>query len=343
MIESPYIKRIRLEHIRSFKQVSIDLSNSRSPRLLSVIIGRNGTCKSTLLRCIAMALCHKSDSAVLLAEFGGRLVSEGETNALIHLILADGSGKEIGEVRLTIENKNGRDILKDYHTTMPYENIFVCGYGPNRGNTGRSMIREYRALDSVSTLFDYQKSLVDIELMLRRLEDNIGTKRYKRAQKGIKRVLGLTDDHSIRYIKGGGVVISGPGIGENIPWEGWADGYRMTYNWLIDLYSWAMYAKTITETGGIRGVLLVDEIDLNLHPSLQSRLLTQLQQVLPEMQIFSTTHSPLIALGAGAPNVIALHRHNEFVQVQDVPPLDGFSADDALLQFTPGFKIQIPS
>ena len=56
-----YITRIELENIRSFKNLSINLKTNKSPRMLSVIIGRNGTCKSTLLRGIALALCHESE------------------------------------------------------------------------------------------------------------------------------------------------------------------------------------------------------------------------------------------------------------------------------------------
>lgn len=334
MLETAYIKAIELENIRAFKKLDIDLSSAGSQRMVSVIIGRNGTCKSTLLRCIALGLCHKSDAAALLAEFGGRMVSEDAVKGSIKLKIADNSGKEIGEIQLVVENKKGRDILLNRKTSIPDIDFFVCGYGPNRGNTGTSMVRDYRVLDSVATLFDYRRSLVDIELMLRRLEDYMGTSRYTRAQKGIKRVLGLDNKHSIRYAKGGGVSVSGPGIGQDIHLEGWADGYRMTFNWLIDLYGWAMHADIVTASGEIRGILLIDEVDQNLHPAMQSRLLTELREALPEMQIFATTHSPLTALGTDAENVISLHRKDNSIQVASVPTLGGYSADDALLEET---------
>jgi hypothetical protein len=277
-------------------------------------------------------LCHESDAAALLAEFGGRLISEDADNGCIMLKIADYSGKETGEIQLLIENKKGRDVLLSRKSSVLDTDFFVSGYGPNRGSYGTSMVRDYRVLDSVATLFDYRRSLVDIELMLRRLEDYLGTSRYTRAQKGIKRVLGLSDEHTIQYVKGGGVSISGPGIGKDIPLEGWADGYRVTFNWLIDLYGWAMHADVVTEAGGIRGILLIDEIDQNLHPSMQSRLLTELQDALPEMQIFATTHSPLTALGTAAENVISLHRKDNGIQAVPVPSLAGYSADDALLE-----------
>jgi hypothetical protein len=329
MIETAYIKEITLENIRAFKHFHMELGSGGSARMISVIVGRNGTCKTTLLRCLAMGLCDESEASALLAEFGGRLVAEDADKGYIQLQLVDYSQKSLGEIRLLLENKKGRDVLKR-KTSIGDVDFFVCGYGPQRGNTGTSMVRDYRPLDSVATLFDYQRSLVDIELTLRRLEDYLGTSRYENAQKGIKRILGLGSEHSIRYAKGGGLSISGPGIGKDIPLAAWADGYRMTFNWLIDLYGWAMHADVVTETGGIRGILLVDEIDQNLHPSLQSRLIGELRQTLPEMQIFASTHSPLTALGTDAQNVISLQRKDNSVYRASVPPLAGYSADDAL-------------
>lgn len=334
MIGSAYVKTIKLENIRAFKNLDINLTSSTGQRMTSVIIGRNGTCKTTLLRCIAMGLCHGSDTPALLAEFGGRLVSEDAETGTITFTMADHSGRKIGETQLVIENKKGRDILSNRKTSVPIENFFVCGYGPNRGNTGASMWRDYRVLDSVAPLFDYTRDLVHIELMLRRLEDYMGSSRYNRAKKGIKRVLGLGEEHSIRYAKGGGVSVSGPGIGNDIPLEAWADGYRMTFNWLVDLYGWAMHADTVTESGGIRGILLIDEVDQNLHPAMQSALLSELRDALPEVQVFATTHSPLTALGTSAENVLSFHRKDRWVEVVPVPSTSGYSADDALLEET---------
>lgn len=329
-VQFGYIRAIELKNIRAFRNLHITLDSPGVQRMLSLIIGRNGTCKTTLLRSIAIGLCQEPDAAALLAGLAGQLVSEDAEEGSILLRLADTSGKELGEIHLTLQSKNGRDIIKNRSASVPNVEFFVCGYGSGRGGIGTSKVGSYRVLDSVATLFDYRRSLVDVELTLRRLEDYMGTSRYSRAQKGIKRVLGLEEDHTIHYGKGGGVSISGPGIGRNIPLEGWADGCRMTFNWFIDLYGWAMQADAVTESGGIRGILLVDEIDQNFHPSLQSALLDELREALPEMQVFATTHSPMTALGAESGNVIALHRKDDRVETVSVPSLEGYTADDVL-------------
>jgi predicted ATP-binding protein involved in virulence len=42
------------------------------------------------------------------------------------------------------------------------------------------------------------------------------------------------------------------------------------------------------------GVVLIDEIDLHLHPRWQRHLVEDLKRTFPEMQVFATTHSPQV-------------------------------------------------
>lgn len=46
------------------------------------------------------------------------------------------------------------------------------------------------------------------------------------------------------------------------------------------------------------GIVLIDEADLHLHPSWQRRFLKDLSNTFPNIHFITTTHSPLIAMGA---------------------------------------------
>jgi hypothetical protein len=189
--------------------------------------------------------------------------------------------------------------------------------------------RFYREYDSVQTLFRNDARLIDTELTLRRMKDYQGTDLYERAMPGIKRALGLPEEAEIELPQGGGIEVSGPNIGKNIPLEGLADGYRLTFQWIIDLYAWAMRAGQITENGGIRGILLIDEIEQHLHPSLQTTLLDKLSELFPELQIIATTHSPLVALGAKPDELVVLRREGDrVVAVEKVPDFRHYSVED---------------
>jgi len=65
---------------------------------------------------------------------------------------------------------------------------------------------------------------------------------------------------------------------------------------------------------------------------MQSILLNELSEALPEIQVFATTHSPVTALGTESENVIALHRKGSIIKVAAVPSLMGYSADDVLVE-----------
>lgn len=328
--ENPVLARsrllsIHLENVRGFRNFNLDLGDRGN----TIIIGRNGTGKSTLLRAIGLALSAPGDVQALLSHPTGTFVREGSRTARISAELRDAGSKQSRRVSMTIHADPGRPVIHD--EAGPLSGCFVCGYGIGRSASGAEQPATVRTLDTIASLFDLQRTLAGTELVLRRLQDHIGTKRYAAAMAGIRRVLGLGRGHSIAVARGGGIRVSGRGIGKDIPLEGWADGYRMTFQWLVDFYGWALQADTITNKGGIQGVLLIDELEQHLHPAMQAGLLTHLHKLLPDTQIIASTHSPLVALGAPR-EIVALHRRGAVVEQVEVPDLSGYSAQDALIE-----------
>lgn len=330
-----HIKNIRLENIKGFKELRVSISDANEDsRKRTIILGKNGTCKSTLLRCIAIGLCDIADGNALIAEPIGRLVSEGVSTATIELelISQDGAGNPL-KIITNLENKNDKDSVVSQIGVLPHNgSIFVCGYGVGRSYTGPETGRAYRIIDSVYTLFQYDQPLVGAELILRRLMDHLGTDLYVHTKSGIKKALGLSTEDDFELPKGGGVVFSGPTIGSKIPLEGLADGYRITFTWILDLYGWAMRADNVTPTGGVEGILLVDELEQHIHPSMQLNILSRLSDLFPEIQILATTHSPLVALGAVPQELIVLRRDkNSVYSEENIPDFRGYSAEDMLV------------
>ena len=305
-----------------------------------LIIGRNGTCKTSLLRSIAIGLADRTDATYLSAEPVGGLIregregrDEGRIDRGIINITASGFKNEFAE------REFGKDVLREGDKEFVYIDMrpgkasfqdkplppFICGYGAGRYGVGPDSARGYRISDSVKTLFRYEETLIAPELTLRRLRDFFSTTDiYERTLQGIKRALGLTEADKIDLPLGGGVEISGPTIGEKIRLEGWADGYRLTFSWILDLYAWALKAGSIDEEGYVEGILLVDEIEQHLHPSMQSEILPRLSELLPKMQIFATTHSPLVALDARPEELVVLRREGDQVVLSDMSAWDSY-------------------
>jgi len=326
-----YISRIRLENIRGFRELDLDLRGpDGKPRRRTLIIGKNGTCKTTVLRAIALGLCDVSDAHALLSEpVGDFLAADASLGSILvemgnvlpfEWVLTRQEGVPFISPRQNARVGRGSD--------SPW---FVCGYGAGRYGFGPDTGREYRVSDSVYSLFDHRRTLLDPELTLRRLQEFLGPSRHEAILRGIKTVLGLSPADEIRLPKGGGVELVGPTIGGKIRLEGWADGYRLTFCWLLDLYGWAMRADRIDASGDVLGILLVDELEQHLHPSMQTEILPRISKALPKMQIFATTHSPLVALDARPDELVVLRREGDQVVAESsVPDFTGYSAEDML-------------
>ena len=81
------------------------------------------------------------------------------------------------------------------------------------------------------------------------------------------------------------------------------------------------YGKAASEKA--TGVVLIDEVDLHLHPSWQQTITAQLQQAFPEIQFIVTTHSPQV--------LSTVHRNN--IRVLGVDADGRVSARKPLVQF----------
>lgn len=80
-----------------------------------------------------------------------------------------------------------------------------------------------------------------------------------------------------------------------------SDGYRILIAMICDLLGRMAEAnpkKSVEEILKVPGVVLIDEIELHLHPSIQRQIISKLHTMCPEIQFIVTTHSPLVALSA---------------------------------------------
>lgn len=67
------------------------------------------------------------------------------------------------------------------------------------------------------------------------------------------------------------------------------------------------------------GVILIDEIELHLHPEWQGQICSVLKEVFPKAQFFISTHSPHVVQTALKDEVIALERRNNGVVRRTLP------------------------
>lgn len=68
-------------------------------------------------------------------------------------------------------------------------------------------------------------------------------------------------------------------------------GYKRIFSMVIDIAYRAYILNKDIESSGI---VLIDEIELHLHPTLQQEILQRLRKTFPRIQFIVTTHSPLV-------------------------------------------------
>lgn len=83
------------------------------------------------------------------------------------------------------------------------------------------------------------------------------------------------------------------------------------------------------------GLLIIDEIDAHLHPSWQRRVIPTLTENFPNLQIFCSTHSPLVVAGLKEGQVQLLNRDNKgkITVSRNKQDIAGWTADEILRTF----------
>ena len=91
--------------------------------------------------------------------------------------------------------------------------------------------------------------------------------------------------------------------------KGLGYGYQATMAWVVDLAKklFERYPKLDNPLTGA-AIVLVDEIDLHLHPDWQRKIISHLSGIFPNVQFIVTAHSPLIVQSAENVNLIILEK-----------------------------------
>lgn len=109
-------------------------------------------------------------------------------------------------------------------------------------------------------------------------------------------------------------------------------GYRTLIAWMVDLAS-RLFERYPESPNPLAepAVVLVDEIDLHLHPKWQRQLIGYLTERFPNTQFIVTAHSPLVVQSATDANIVVLKREGDHVVIDnDVESIRGWRVDQIL-------------
>jgi energy-coupling factor transporter ATP-binding protein EcfA2 len=109
----------------------------------------------------------------------------------------------------------------------------------------------------------------------------------------------LPGDVKIAEVSSSGLIVFEVN-GQRVPTVNLSDGFRSIIALAGDLIWRLLLAfPHLEDPRQASGVVLIDELDIHLHPSWQREIAGWLQDTFPNLQFFVATHSPLVAAGGG--------------------------------------------
>ena len=220
--------------------------------------------------------------------------------------------------------------------TLTLLDLPIFAYGADR-RMGSSNLEKSELLDSLAPLFSGSTELYDAEEILIRLDhrsrlDGRSKKRDVKRLRQVKQLLAtilpdISDEKSIRILgpKGPGHLDKRSGVKFKTPYglvplAGLSLGYQTTLAWALDLASrlYEYYPDSVNPLAK-PAIVLIDEIDLHLHPFWQRKILEYLTQHFPQTQFIATTHSPLIVQAATDANLVVLQEQGGQITIENRP------------------------
>jgi predicted ATP-binding protein involved in virulence len=316
-----HITSVEIENIKSIQKLRWEVPAGQEAGW-HVIIGDNGSGKTTFLKSIAVALVGERE-ALKLPEIWRKWVRIGEKKGVVRLELAKLKEKisqlEILEKEGTIKEisfpRFGRHVIDIEDKTVYYS--FSSSFGSFRRLTGgdfndndeKFLSDIDRHISLFKSNFVFNKTLSWLrELRFKQLESRDEGKflvdildfvnQGNLLPYGVK--MKEVNSDEVIFIDANGCDISVMEL---------SDGYRSILSITFEVIRQIFLNDSVVELRNIfikediikvnrPGVVLIDEVDAHLHPTWQRKIGQWFRKYFPNMQFIVTTHSPLICQAA---------------------------------------------
>jgi len=257
------INQITIENFFSIKNISIDMLKDKKE---IYIVGENGDGKTLLLQAITIGLAG---------------VEEGDIFNLV-------KSQDKAKIEIVDNSK-----IKHTKNESIYEYIFA--YGASRYNSCQMKEDETGYL----TLFENRYDLRSPVEWLQYLDYN--EKSAKTNIVSVEEAKGLLNMLLNKEVE---IEITPDDVlfkerGSVVSFEQLSAGYKGVVTIICDLIA-RLYEKQpyVVDIKDFRGVVLIDEVELHLHPKWKYNFMKKLRDTFPLIQFIVTTHSPTVILGA---------------------------------------------
>lgn len=323
-------RSISLKSFRSFDDFEINCEKDGSSLYQwTVLLGNNNTGKTSILKAIANLRPvrvktqqeeGKDKYNIVPASFANKYLMRQLTKNVEEAMV---SSQLIGYENISWMYSNHGVWSMDASNKL--SSFYIFGYGVSRYPSKTSLSEQ--SCGDCDTLFSNDQRLVNIEEWLMQLDyaaKNNNTSAARRLEKVRELICGnvfpeisdfkfessdemhnyvlfLTKDGWFRYTQLG-------------------YGYQSMLSWVIDLCK-RMFEKYPDSDNPLQesAVVLIDEIDLHLHPKWQRDIIAIISNVFRNVQFIVTTHSPLVIQSMNEVNLYVLRRQGEKLTAERSP------------------------
>lgn len=311
------IKKIEIKDFRGLSDVTID----NLDRNLNLLMGVNGAGKSSVLDAVAY----------LLSAYTARLTTSGSKGVQIPVNDIQRDSRTGCTIALTLDNdikwkkfrtrkldkKEDSDYTQLVKYTQPLREQLdnqekvnlpvIVHYGVKRSVTdiplkfpnadNQLASAAYKDwLDSKASyrdIFPWLRGEEDYENELRRDNPDARDRGLESLREVMRVVFPEYTDLRVRRKPHLEVVLKKHG--EELPLSQLSDGEKCYLALVFDIIRRLTIANPTGEILKGEGIVLIDEVDLHLHPSWESTVMEKLHEVFPNIQFIVSAHSPLVA------------------------------------------------
>ena len=319
-LRSVWITSVEICNFKGIHELKIDFPPTHSGRDPWVmLIGSNGVGKSSILQAIALALSHHTTREKLVPD-ASSCVNHCTPESKGYIVVGLNTGHTI-ELRF---NENSSKFKRRFRQKESLPEIRLLGFGSTRLPPRRHE-RDVRLAGRVDNLFDPRLPLHDPEHWLTNTR-KIPTHRFNPLKPVLRELLSFDDD--VEITRRNRTLYVHQYDGRYCLRES-SDGYQTVVTLAVEIM------KNLSASGccghDVEGTVLLDEIEVHLHPSWKIRIVSTLRKLFPHVRFIVTTHDPLCLRGLEDGEICILDRdEKDRVQSRPMTVPAGLRADQLL-------------
>lgn len=265
------LKQLKIENYHEIKKIHI--TNIPTDTQWIFLTGENGYGKTSILQTLVIGLYGDKDEGILL----------------------DKKQKIRGGIELKISNEN---IINNFPPFEFKKFVNFSVYGASRLNKNSkptNSAKTYSLFNSYADLLDIEDKLIMWEM------DKEQRKYFISARKILLQIMSpyVKDIKVERSGSKNRVTYKEIDCEEFKGFSELASGFKSIITMIGDMIiRLSENQSEIINFNELAGIVIIDELDLHLHPKMQRNLVVKLTELFPEIQFIASTHSPIPILGA---------------------------------------------